>query len=92
MSLKIKRNLPTLLLLAAILSSLLFLLGNQPVIAYTLEAEAPSSIQSSAGGQSTPAAAALQAGSLTQWTGLSEYFTETVMTVFEKASGSMQGK
>lgn len=36
MSLKFKRNLPLMLLLAGILSILSFAIGNYPIIAYTL--------------------------------------------------------
>ena len=36
MSLKLKRNYPLILLLITILSSLAFVLGSQPIIAYTL--------------------------------------------------------
>jgi hypothetical protein len=45
MSLKFKRNLPLLLALVLFLSVLAVLLGNQPVIAYTVNAEAPTTVE-----------------------------------------------
>jgi hypothetical protein len=48
MSLKFKRNLPTILLLAAFVTSLALFLGNQPVIAYTVSVDAPSGVQAAA--------------------------------------------
>lgn len=59
MSLKFKRNLPTILLLGAILASLALFLGNQPVIAYTASVDAPAGIQAAAVSADTAASTSL---------------------------------
>ena len=46
MSLRMRRNLPTLILLGTILLAALLLLGSQPLIAYTVKAIDPAAVES----------------------------------------------